>query len=176
MPPLSISNWEIQKPSNDCANYRSQEICIFWIFASWFASFIAAKPHCGHEMLTWISKKSSGLIEYIYNCAKRSLRPWDSQNWVFRVSVRSSVRPSGFFWFFIEKNIGGNQMPPSSEVLKSRFQNFFAKSGRSVAIKAKWKILWPVFGPLFWTFLKKVETSHFSSQPLRARAVRGVSS
>ena len=29
-------------------------------------TMIAAKPHCGHEMLTWISKKSSGLIEYIY--------------------------------------------------------------------------------------------------------------
>ena len=74
-------------------------------------------------------------------CAKRSLRPWDSQNWVFRVFVRPfvrpSVRPSAIFEIFIEKNIGGTQMPPSSEVLKSRFQNFFAKSGRSVAIKAK---------------------------------------
>ena len=29
-------------------------------------NLIAAKPHCGYEMLTWISKKSSGLIEYIY--------------------------------------------------------------------------------------------------------------
>ena len=32
-------NWEDTIP-NDYANCRSQEICIFWMFASWFASFI----------------------------------------------------------------------------------------------------------------------------------------
>ncbi len=41
---------------------------------------------------------------------------------------------------FTEKKVGGNQMPPSSEVLKHRVWNFLSKKGRSVAIKAKWKI------------------------------------
>ena len=73
-----------------------------------------------------------------FYCAKRSLRPWDSQNWVFRVSVRSSVRSFvSILSDFYQKKYGGSQMPLNSEVLKHRFQNFLQKKGRSVYISAK---------------------------------------
>ena len=86
------------------------------------------------------------------------------------------VRSSGISGIFVEKNIGGSQMPPSSDVLKYRFQNFLPKRVEVLLSKQNGNILtgfWTTFFERFW---KKVETSHFSFQPLRARAVRGVSS
>ena len=68
------------------------------------------------DKLSYLTK-----ICLMYNCAKRSLRPWDSQNWVFRVFVRSFVRPCQISMIFIEKKVGGKQMPPSSEILKHLF-------------------------------------------------------
>ena len=56
-------------------------------------------------------------------CAKRSLRPCEGSNRVFRVSVRSSVRPFGVrkIITFCEAYMRGSQVPENSGVLKTRF-------------------------------------------------------
>ena len=117
------------------------------------------------------------------NCAKRSLRPSGSQNKMFRVSVRSFVRPSvrpfgvRIFGDFCEADMRGGHMPLNGEVLKHRFWNFLKKSGHCVNIIDKWKIFWTVFERFFWTFFSKMfRFKIFISGRLRARAVHGVSS
>ncbi len=66
-------------------------------------------------------------------------------------------------------------MPPSSEVLKHRFLKLYKKRSKC-CYQSKMENMLIDFGTTFLHFFEKNETSHFSSQPLRARAMRGVSS
>ena len=76
-------------------------------------------------------------------------------------SVCSFVRPSGISGIFVEKNIGGKQMPPSSDVLKYRFQNFLQKRVEVLLSKQNEKCCDRFLDHFFGTFLKKVEIHIF---------------
>ena len=90
--------------------------------------------------------------------------------------VRPSVRSSGFFWFFIEKNIGVTRCRLAVRFWNPGFKTFLQKVVEVLLSKQNEKYCDRFLDHFFELFWKKVETSHFSSQPLRARAVRGVSS
>ena len=96
-------------------------------------------------------------LPYFGDKQTRSLRPWDSQNWVFRVSfVRSSVRSSvQFEWFFIEKNIGVIRCRLAVRFWNTGFKTFCKKVVEVLLSKQNENMLWPVFGPLFWNFFWK---------------------
>ena len=87
-------------------------------------------------------------------------------------SVCSSVRSCQSWVIFTKRNVGVVRCLLAVRFWNTGFETFCKKRVEVLLSKQNEKIFWSVFCPLFWPFLKKVETSHFSSQPLRARAVR----
>ena len=79
-----------------------------------------------------------------------------SQNWVFRPFVGSLV---SIFSDFCRKKWGGGGESDASQQwgFETPVSKLFCKKRVEVCIiiSAKWKIFWPVFGPLFWTFFSK---------------------
>ena len=100
-----------------------------------------------------------------YFCAKRSLRPWDSQNWVFRVFVRSFVRPFvrsfGIFGIFTKRIWGDHRCRWTLRFWNTGFKSFCKKRVEVLLSKQNEKYVDRFLDHFFGTFLKKVEIHIF---------------
>ncbi len=90
----------------------------------WDAPNEKPRPPLPEKYGTDVAKK----MEHLINCAKRSLRPSASQNQMFRVSVRPSVRSFSVRSVFVRKiitfcrwHMRGGHTSEDSGVLKTRF-------------------------------------------------------
>ena len=99
------------------------------------------------------------------DCAKRSLRPWDSQNWVFRVFVRSFVRPFvrpfGIFGIFTKRIWGDHRCRWTLRFWNTGFKSFCKKRVEVLLSKQNEKYVDRFLDHFFGTFLKKVEIHIF---------------
>ena len=101
-------------------------------------------------------RHSSGNSSVNY-CAKRSLRPSGSQNKMFRVSVRQSIRPFvRKVITFCEAYMRGSQVPENSGVLKTGFFRSWKKVVKVYISLANAISFGSTFGHLFWTLEKHV--------------------